>query len=204
MKKFNLISSIVCSVVAIFSIVLFYILVGAKVINNNNRAILAFVFILVCAWLPFLAEIIFKLKFTKLSLIFYHVFLVLSLILGSTWDLYTIIPFYDSILHTLSGVLIAFIVYTLFKSSKSTGNLGLVWVFVLIFSSCLAGGALWEVFEFVSDIITNGNMQRCLNLIGRDAILNTMVDLICDSLGALISTILIVILEKKTRKNNNI
>ena len=107
MKKFNLISSIVCSVVAIFSIVLFYILVGTKVINNNNRAILAFVFILVCAWLPFLAEIIFKLKFTKLSLIFYHVFLVLSLILGSTWDLYTIMPFYDSILHTLSGVLIA-------------------------------------------------------------------------------------------------
>ncbi len=203
MKKFNLLLSIICSGLAILSTSIFYILMGANIIENNNRVIFAFVFILICAWLPFIVEIIFKLKITKLSLVFYQVFLILSIILGSTWDLYNIIPFYDSVLHTLSGVLIAFIVYTLFKNSKSTNNLSLVWLFVLIFSTCLAGGALWEVFEFVSDIITNGNMQKCLNLVGRDAILNTMIDLICDTVGSLVATIIIVLLERKNRKVNN-
>ena len=196
--------SIINSGIALVSISLFYIIVSANIIVSNNRALLAFFFILICAWLPYLIEIIFKLKITKLSLIFYHVFLVLSLILGSMWDFYTLIPYYDSALHTLSGVLIAFIVYTLFKNTKNNNNLGLVWLFVLIFSTCLAGGALWEIFEFVSDLITNGNMQKCLNLVGRDAIKNTMIDLICDTLGALIATIVIVFTEHKTRKNNNL
>ena len=197
MKKFNLLSSIICSIVSILNISIFYILVGSNVLENNSRATLACVFILVCAWAPFLVEIIFKLKILKLSLIFYHSFLFLSLILGSIWDFYTLIPYYDTVLHTLSGVLIAFIVYTLLKNSKTTKNLSLTWLFILIFSICLAGGALWEIFEFVSDLITNGNMQRCLNLVGRDAILNTMIDLICDATGALIATTVIIAVEQK-------
>ena len=200
MKKFNFILSIINSGIAIVSISLFYIIVSANVIVSNNRALLAFFFILICVWIPLFVELIFKLKITKLSLIFYQSFLVLSLILGSMWDFYTFIPYYDSTLHTLSGVLIAFIVYTLFKNTKNNNNLGLVWLFVLIFSTCLAGGTLWEIFEFVSDLITNGNMQKCLNLVGRAAIKNTMIDLICDTAGGLVATIIIILLERKNRK----
>ena len=46
MKKFNLLLSIICSIISILSISIFYILVGTNIIENNNRALLAFVFIL--------------------------------------------------------------------------------------------------------------------------------------------------------------
>lgn len=108
-------------------------------------------------------------------------FIYSSLILGSAGDYYRKYVWWDAMLHTSSGVVLGFagflVLYTLYYSNKLKASANLI--AFLAFCFALALGAIWEMFEYGSDLFLGTNMQPSLQ--------DTMTDLIVDSLGAIFS-----------------
>jgi uncharacterized membrane protein YjdF len=80
--------------------------------------------------------------------------------------------------------------------------------FTALFSFCfaLALGAIWEIYEFIVDFLFDLNMQRYAlenrtPLVGRNALNDTMKDIIVDALGALIINIIGYIMIQKRKKS---
>ena len=199
MKKTNLILSIVFSIIGAVLSIMYYVFVGASIIESNNISYLFIIAYFATCWLPAILDWLFKIRLSLLANIIYQVFLVFSILIGSLWEVYNHLAFYDIILHSLCGVVIAVIAYSLYMQSK-TNKLGSVWLFILMFSISLACGGLWEIWEFLTDIIMNGNSQRTMGFVGQDAILDTMLDIVCDCCGAIIGAVLVVVFERRRKK----
>lgn len=112
-------------------------------------------------------------------------FVYSSIFLGEVHGYYTRLWWWDAFLHGISGLALAFVgflvIYVLYKKDKLNSKPWLVAVFTFCFAVAL--GAVWEIFEFAMDQIVGTNMQK-------SGLVDTMWDLIVDSIGALIVAIL--------------
>lgn len=112
-------------------------------------------------------------------------FVFLSLFLGSAFDLYYRFWWWDVVLHTGSGFLLGIVGFLSMFLLNRTNRLpegirpGFVCFFGVTFAVFL--GVLWEIFEFVLDRFTGLNMQTV-----ETGVVDTMQDLIVDTLGAVI------------------
>ena len=112
-------------------------------------------------------------------------------------------------MHTFTGMMLAILAYSIINSlNDNTEGLKLSPFFVAIFAICFTVtiGVLWEVVEFSLDALTGSNMQRYMNSItlepfsGREALKDTMKDLILDTVGAvIIATIGYFVMKKKEK-----
>lgn len=124
----------------------------------------------------------------------YFVFLFCAIYLGEVRDFYYRIPSWDLILHMFSGAMLGalgFVLVSFFNDSEKV-NMQLSPIFVTLFAFCfaLAAGTLWEIYEFLADGLLGTNMQKFITadrevLVGRDALADTMEDLIVDALSSL-------------------
>ena len=100
-----------------------------------------------------------------------------SELLGEIRSFYEIIPWWDDLLHSVSGVILGLIgfmlVYSLNESKKSSVNLSPVFVSLFAFCFALACGALWEIFEFSVDRLFMKDMQK-------DTIIHTITSVSLD------------------------
>lgn len=82
-------------------------------------------------------------------------------ILGTCYDFYTIIPFFDSVLHTVSGFIFAVLGYVIMERilmrNDKKSRLAML-LFAFAFS--LAVALLWEMFEWLLTSLMNGDMQE--------------------------------------------
>jgi len=159
---------------------------------------------LVSIFAPLVVEKLFKLKMKYTSLIVFECFVMYTIFMGSMWNIYNKLPFYDVLAHTFSGVLFAFIGYEFFTNTGKN-KVELMWVFLVIFCFACSCGAVWEIIEFVGDALVDGNSQKFMapgriNLIGREALRDTMEDIICNTIGAILGANWLMIKEKKERK----
>ena len=110
-------------------------------------------------------------------------FIFASLYLGEINSFYTRFWWWDGMLHTFSGLIIALIGFTLVlilnNEEKVRMKLGPGFVAIFAFCFALAAGVIWEMFEFWLDSFFGMSMQET-------GIVDTMWDLIVDSIGALI------------------
>ncbi len=119
----------------------------------------------------------------------YAVFVFLASFLGSVYGFYGRIWWYDLATHTVSGYLLGWV--GLFAVCKLADERTLRPAFVLFVCFCasVAGAGLWEIFEFVTDLLFDGTAQGGLletadgELIR--ALNDTMEDIICGTVGAL-------------------
>lgn len=104
---------------------------------------------------------------------------VLSVNLGTAFNLYEVLPCWDLILHGYFGVWCAQAAWMLLKSEKP------VMRYIISFVCVMGVAALWEVFEFTSDIILDGDAQRVQEslALGINPILDTMTDIIIAAVG---------------------
>ncbi len=147
----------------------------------------------------------------------YFIFIIFCLahfFCGEILGFYVKVPWWDSALHTFSGMLIALLSFSLInllnKSNENGFHLNLVFTILFAFSLSLTVGVLWEIIEFASDGITGSNMQRAYvstmsgrgeGLVGTAAIMDTMKDLILDAIGAaIVCTICSIFVVKKKVK----
>ncbi|WP_445001979.1 hypothetical protein [Exiguobacterium alkaliphilum] len=153
---------------------------------------------IVSGLIPFILEKVFKTEFDAKMKVAYILFLFASQYLGSIVGLYSN-GWWDTFLHVLSGVFIAFLGYDFFSRLDDDIRLEMpkrfVFVYIVVFA--MAGAALWEMYEFTSDLVLNTTMQGN----GND---DTMVDIIAGSLGGILAAFLVTEMHRKEQTKNGV
>ena len=152
-------------------------------------------FFLIASLLPRLIKQT-KVEIPEYAMVIFILFCFAHFFFGEIINFYATVKWWDSLLHTLSGAMIALlsfsIVYLFNSNDKDDVHLSTLFVVLFAFSFSVVVGVIWEGIEWVSDEISGSNMQRWANsitgepFIGRDALKDTMKDLMLDSIGAII------------------
>lgn len=131
-------------------------------------------------------------------MVLFAVFLYCAIFLGEVRSFYYNVPHWDTILHTFSGAMLGALGFSVINFLNRTDRvpMNLSPVFVAFFTLCFAVflGVVWEFYEFTADGILHTNMQKYAlesgePLIGRAALMDTMKDLIVDTVGALVMAV---------------
>ena len=84
--------------------------------------------------------------------------------MGEINSFYTIIPYWDTMLHTLNGFLVAAVGFSLVdlfnRSERFTFRLSPLFLAIVAFCFSMTVGVLWEFFEFGSDQLLGTDMQK--------------------------------------------
>lgn len=128
----------------------------------------------------------------------YMIFLYFAIFLGEVRDFYYVIPSWDIILHAFSGLMIGFLGFSLvdiLNNNNEKVSLSPFFIAFFAFSFAITIGVVWEVYEFSADTIFNTNMQKYklqngTELIGKEALKDTMEDLMVDGIGAFIASMI--------------
>jgi uncharacterized membrane protein YjdF len=156
--------------------------------------------------LPSVLRMRFKVEVPALLSIVIVLFCFLSLVLGDGLDFYGKFPWWDSVLHGFSGVLLSMIALWLIHVIMAGNDKAIYFnkyflaLFLVMFS--LGMGACWEIIEYTYDSISGTNTQQFMAsttgslftaedipLCGHAALRDTMTDLILDIVGSLIVAI---------------
>ncbi|MFW6437427.1 MAG: hypothetical protein ACOCZ7_00320 [Armatimonadota bacterium] len=130
--------------------------------------------------------------------ILFIIFLYAAIYLGEVRSFYYRVPHWDLILHGFSGLMLGALSFSVISLLNHTERIRTAMSpgFVAVFAFCFAVsmGVMWEIWEFAADGILGLNMQKFENAngipyIGRDALMDTMSDLIVDAIGALIMSV---------------
>lgn len=164
---------------------------------------------LLVMFLPTLIHKRFSIIFPDRIYIMYLAFLYCAIYLGDVRNFYYVIPFWDSILHGFSGIMLGALGFTVVSllNEEEWLTVKLSPLFVSIFALCFSVtlGVVWEIYEFSFDGLLGLNMQKYAlqgheELVGRAALQDTMKDLIIDFAGALIISVIGYFSIKKDRK----
>jgi hypothetical protein len=202
------------SIRIVFGILFILNVVGIFFITNDSQqSRLAFnaaqsFLLLIATILPPFLEKKARINIPDFMEIIFVVMCICHFILGEIGSFYIRFKWWDSMLHTLSGSMIAILAYSLVGSLNLEDNrMTIVPLFVSIFAVCfsITIGVLWEIVEFSADHFFGTNMQRYANsntlepFVGRTALKDTMKDLILDFLGAIFISV-IGFIDMKRRK----
>jgi len=117
------------------------------------------------------------------------IFVFASLFLGEFRSYYARFWWWDVALHATSGLLLGVVgfllVYVLNESRRINLHMRPGFVALFAFAFAVAGGTLWEIFEFGMDQVFGTTMQKPF-LDDPSGLTDTMWDLIVDALGAAI------------------
>ncbi len=122
-----------------------------------------------------------------------QVFVFAALFLGEVRSYYERFWWWDIVLHTASGLLLGvfgfLLVYVLNESRRIDIWMRPRFVALFAFLFAVAGGAVWEIFEFTMDSALGTQMQKPM-LGDPSGLTDTMWDLIVDTVGALTVAVL--------------
>ncbi|MBO1299210.1 MULTISPECIES: hypothetical protein [unclassified Enterococcus] len=145
-------------------------------------------------YLPQIVRRLFKIHVPDAIVLFYWFFLFISVFLGTGLHLISIISFWDKILHAVSPMVLTALGYGLigFLLKDAAIEKTSPWLF-LLFGFAFAGlcGVFWEFWEFLCDQFLGMNLQRFAAsdgtlFVGREALMDTMGDLLTNTIGAFI------------------
>ena len=140
----------------------------------------------------------------------YFAFIYCAIFLGEVLSFYYIIPFWDGILHAASSVMLTAlgisIANHLCRNNAARVRLTPALLCFFAFEFAVSVGVLWEIYEFSFDTILGLNMQKFRTaggdlLIGKEALFDTMKDLIVDTATALVTSLAIYVNLRKESRN---
>ena len=95
------------------------------------------------------------------------VFIFCAEILGELGSFYTFIPWWDTLLHTVNGFLMAAIGFAMIdllnNSPRFHFNLAPIFVAFVAFCFSMTVGVVWEFFEFGMDQVMKTDMQKTVS-----------------------------------------
>lgn len=151
----------------------------------------------------------FKFEIPFFLYIAYIIFLYCSIFLGEAQSFYYKIPHWDTVLHAMSSLMLGFFGFmfiTILNRDEHT-LMKLSPFFVSLFAFCFAVtiGAVWEIYEFAMDGLMGFNMQKHstangVPLEGHLALVDTMKDIIIDTIGAFTASLMGYIGLKQNKK----
>lgn len=142
-----------------------------------------------------------KIRIPAIFQIVILLFIFASMYLGEIYHYFYRYRWWDTMLHANSAIILAYIgfilIYTLNRNKRMHVRLSPLFMALFSFCFALAGGSLWEIFEFGVDAIWGMNMQKARDLEQiygvfdtRLGVIDTMRDLITDAIGALIVSVI--------------
>ena len=109
------------------------------------------------------------LQIPRVMLVLYIAFLYCAIFLGEVRSFYYAVPYWDTILHTMSGAMLGalgFSMIAIFNNAERIPlNLSPMFIAVFAFCFALAMGAVWEIYEFTMDSVFGTNMQKYICLL---------------------------------------
>lgn len=163
--------------------------VGAGLCFWQGRALagVATFGIILITFLPVLLGRRFDVRIPPEFELFAVVLIYASLFLGEIHGYYIRFWWWDIILHTASGFLLGILgflmVYVLNEKKEIDLDLRPHFVALFAFLFAVGLGTIWEIFEFTGDQLLGSNMQK-------SGLIDTMWDLIVDTVSALVISIL--------------
>ncbi len=130
-------------------------------------------------------------------MILYVLFLYAAIYLGEVRSFYYRIPHWDMILHGFSGGMLGALAFSFVRLLNKSDRVHLILnpLFTAVFAFCfsMALGVFWEFYEYFVDGMLGLNMQKFLledgaALTGREALSDTMQDLLTDAAGAIFTS----------------
>ena len=118
---------------------------------------------LLCTFVPGFIERTGKVSVPNVMSVTFICFCLAHFVVGEIGELYVKSKIFDSILHTLSGSMIAILGFSIIRllNNSEKVDLKLNPMFVAIFVVCfsITIGVLWECVEFAADMITGSNIK---------------------------------------------
>ena len=134
-----------------------------QLMNRNYENVFLCILTLVLLVAPSFIQVTFKVELPTVLEIIILLFIFSAEILGEISEFYLMFPFWDTVLHTLNGFLMAAIGFSLVdllnRSEKIKFNLSPIFVAIVAFCFSMTIGVLWEFFEFGMDQIAGYDMQ---------------------------------------------
>ena len=134
-----------------------------NVLQRNYEAAALCILSLILFLMPSFFEKQLKIEIPPLFEGIIYCFIFAAEILGEVNHFYTLIPGWDTILHTLNGFLcaaIGFAMVDLLNRHSSRLNLSPLYLAVVAFCFSMTIGVLWEFFEFFCDQFFFLDMQK--------------------------------------------
>ncbi|MBP3941010.1 MAG: hypothetical protein J6D00_05925 [Christensenellaceae bacterium] len=159
---------------------------------------------LIIMFLPSIIERKFSLELPNYIYTMFFVFLYCAIYLGEVRNFYFVFKHWDTFLHFFSAAMLGalgFMLVDILNHTSAKVQLSPLFVGLFAFSFAVMIGVLWEIYEFSFDALLGLNMQKFrledgTLLIGREALLDTMMDFITNTLGALVVPVLGAVSEK--------
>ncbi len=138
------------------------------------------------------AYFIFLRRFDPIYYLGILIFTFFAQYLGACLHFYNIIPIYDLILHSASGILLVLLAHYLLTAFFIKGvDIPLRLTLLCCFLFSVAAAGVWEIWEFSGDMLFGLSSQG-------GSLIDTMTDIIAGSCGAIVGTTLLgLILRKK-------
>ena len=135
-----------------------------EILKGNWSNVFLCVLTLILYLIPYFVDKKLNIDLPNTMDILIFLFIFAAEILGEIQNFYGIIPYWDTILHTLNGFLCAAIGFALIdilnQSKKVPIDLSPIFVAVVAFCFSMTVGVLWEFFEYSADNILNLDMQK--------------------------------------------
>ena len=139
---------------------------------------------------------IFKVKINPITETFYLMFIFLAQFLGSVINFYSMIDWFDTFTHFLSGIGSGFIAFLLLVKLKHYNKKDLFFNTLFIMATVFLIAGVWELFEFSMDQYTGSNLQHHLDT----GVIDTMWDTVAAATGGVIF-VFIYLIESVVRKS---
>ena len=150
----------------LFCAVTFLIFAVKKDFSKAGMAVLSVVYVMI----PFAVERIFRFRI-QAPLYFVIAFYTICPLLGYSYKLYYILPWWDDMQHAFAGLVFAMFGAYLPRAFEKNGayNVAFCAAFALVFSIAVA--AVWEFMEFGADCLLGTDMQKDVLVDGRSSYL---------------------------------
>lgn len=132
--------------------------------NKNFESGFLCILILLLLIAPSFVQVTLRVEFPTVLEIVLLLFIFAAELLGEIHEFYIIFPFWDTMLHTLNGFLMAAIGFSLVdllnKNDNLMFSLSPVYMAIVGFCFSMTIGVVWEIFEFGMDQIFLFDMQK--------------------------------------------
>lgn len=175
--------------ISLFRIALLLIIVDAILKGDNDLVLLASLTSLTSFYREYI-RLFTGMRLTPGMQIITTIFIICGALLGTLLGVYFILPWWDTLLHALSGVLLTFFGVMILAVMKNRNknlrySLFLIIFFAFVFS--VTCGTIWEIMEFSADTFLGFDAQRSK---GVDyGVQDTMHDTVANTVGALVTSL---------------
>lgn len=134
-------------------------------INNDSRMVSISFLAIALMLSPLALKLLLRIRFSAILEIMVYLFVFSAQMLGEIHHFYSIFPFWDAVLHVISGFMFAALGYSLvdvFHQKKPELRRVLSPLFITFMAFCfsMTVGVFWEFIEFGGDNMLGKDMQK--------------------------------------------